>query len=63
MKLRLKAAEAYVKVLTGNQAPGDGEGSKNSHLTLSASVSGLGPNFQVSVKVNPSTTPLQLQHE
>lgn len=53
VKLRLKTAEAYVKVLTGTQDAVNGTtGSKNSHLTLSAGVSGLGPNFQVAIKVS-----------
>lgn len=52
VKLRLRAAEAYVKVLTGKQNACLGpDRAKNNHMALTAAVSGLGPTFQIAVKV------------
>jgi hypothetical protein len=48
--MRLRVAEAYVKVLSG----GDGEAGatdRNSHISMSAAVIGLGPRFQLQLKV------------
>jgi hypothetical protein len=52
LRLRLKTAEAYVKVLTGQSAGENGVGAANRHLGLTAAVIGLGPHFRLQLKVS-----------
>ena len=50
--MRLKVAEAYVKVLTGARGNGSGEENpSNRQLGLTAVVNGLGPVFQLVIQV------------
>ena len=52
LKLRLKTAEAYVKVLTGGAGGGENGAARANHqLSVSAAVVGLGPRFRLQLKV------------
>jgi hypothetical protein len=51
LKLRLKTAEAYVKVLTGEAGGGQGPDKTYSQVSLTVTIVGLGPDFQVVAKV------------
>lgn len=51
LKLRLKTAEAYVKVLAGEGAGENGSAVTNSLLAITAVVRGLGPHFQLQIQV------------
>jgi hypothetical protein len=51
LKLRLKTAEAYVKVLTGESGAGSASDKANFQVSLAVTIIGLGPDFQVVAKV------------
>eukprot|EP00892_Ulva_mutabilis_P006281 jgi/Ulvmu1/4024/UM189_0008.1 len=52
LKVRLKVAEAYVKVLTGAQSDATGQNAPcNRQLSLNGAVNGLGPMFQLVIQV------------
>lgn len=53
--MRLKVAEAYVKVLSGGHNGGGKEKPSNSQIGLNAVVNGLGPMFQMVIQVRTST--------
>ena len=50
LKLRLKTAEVYVKVLTGDSSENAAQRC-NHQLSLAVAVLGLGPTFTLQVKV------------
>jgi hypothetical protein len=53
-KLRLKATEAYVRVLNGGRQgalEGAADGRGNSQISLVASIEGEGPTFSLGIKV------------